>query len=288
MRVDATNDSTPSTNVSKRTAVTSELTASICEDYKSGNFTQAELATKYSISLPTINRLVKGSQPARRKYTHRSSKYTERNAQVLEKAKAGASTRELAAEFSVTHQNISLILKKGGYTPIVAHKERLAVKSAARAEAVAAVKKQKMDAKMEKVNALSALWKSGALIGEIRQAAGLKSDNAAQVKIVLLRRKYPELFPKRPAFGRTAMQTAEGKAERLVKVEKLSAAWNAGKTAAECAAEVGWAVAPFTRTLPHLRKEFGVEKFEYRRTPKVKDAAPAADAQPEDFTAPQA
>jgi predicted transcriptional regulator len=270
-----------------RTAVTETLSTAIRTDYETGSFTQAELAEKHAVSLPTVNRVVKGIKPAKRKYTHKSSKFTERNAQVLAKAQAGASTRELAAEFGVTHQNISLILKKGGFTPIVAHRERLAVRATARNEKLTAQKQAKADTKMAKVNALSALWKSGAKIGEIRQAAGLKSDNAAQVKIVLLRRKYPDLFPKRPAFGRTASQTAEAAGEKLVKVEKLSAAWNAGKSVDECAAEVGWSPKTFSRSLPHLRKEFGVEKFAYRRQPSVKADAPA-DTQPEDFTAPQA
>lgn len=269
-----------------RTAVTEELSTAIRSDYQSGSFTQAELATKHGVSLPTINRVVKGVKPEKRKYTHKDSKFAERNAQVLAKAQAGASTRELAAEFGVTHQNISLILKKGGFNPIGAHKERLAVKAAARTEAVTAQKKAKADAKLEKITALSNLWKSGAPIGEIRTAAGLKSDNAAQVKIVLLRRKFPDLFPKRPAFGRTAQETAEAAGERLAKVEKLSAAWIEGKSAAECAEAAGWSVNTFTRTLPHLRKTFGTDKFPYRRQPSVK--AEAAPTQPEDFTAPQA
>lgn len=286
MPVDATNDSFPST---KRNAITEELSTAICEDYKSGNFTQAELSVKHSVSIPTVNRIVKsvGAKPIKRKYQHKNSKFSDRNANIVQKWQAGASTRELAAEFGVTHQNISLIIAKAGFKPSVAHRERLAVRATARNEKLAAQKQAKFDAKMAKVNALSALWKSGAKIGEIREAAGLKSDNAAQVKIVLLRRKYPDLFPKRPAFGRTASQTAEAAGEKLAKVEKLSAAWNAGKSVDECAAEVGWSPKTFSRSLPHLRKEFGVEKFAYRRQPGVKADAPA-ETQPEDFTAPQA
>jgi len=268
-----------------RTVVNETITAAIRADYQTGSFTQAELATKHGVSLPTINRVVKGVKPERRKYTHKTSKFAERNSQVLAKAQAGASTRELAVEFGVTHQNISLILKKGGFNPIGAHKERLAVKSAARAEAVATQKKAKADAKLEKVNRISALWKSGAPIGEIREACGLRSDNAAQVRIVLWRRKYPDLFPKRNPFGRTAVQSAEANAEKLAKVEKLSAAWKAGKSAAECAADVGWSVNTFTRTLPHLRKQFTTDYFPYRRQPSVKAETPAAETP--DFTAPQ-
>jgi Mor family transcriptional regulator len=278
--VNATSDSNPA----KRTKVDEALASAIRADYVSGNFTQAELASKHGVSLPTVNRVVKGSKPAKRKYTHRDSKFSDRNASVVQKWQAGASTRDLATEFNVTHQNISLILKKAGHNPVGVHRERLTVRAAARAERIGAAKAAKKAGKMEKVNALSALWKSGAKIGEIREAAGLKSDNAAQVKIVLLRRKYPDLFPKRPAFGRTALQTAEGQAERLAKVEKLSAAWNAGKSAAECAAEVGWLPGTFTRTLPHLRKEFGVEKFAYRRQPSVKAADTVTEV--EDFKAP--
>jgi predicted transcriptional regulator len=278
--VSATNDSPTPT---KRTAVTEELATAIRADYQSGNFTQAEVAAKHSVSLPTVNRVVKGVKPEKRKYTHKTSKFADRNAQVLAKAQGGASTRELATEFGVTHQNISLILKKANFIPIAAHKERLAVKSAARAERVSALKVEKTEKKMAKVNALSALWKSGAKIGEIREVAGLKSDNAAQVKIVLLRRKYPDLFPKRPAFGRTAQDSGE----KLAKVEALSAAWKDGKTVDECAAAVGWTAATVSRTLPHLRKTHGVEKFPYRRQPAaVKPAVKEQDTP--DFTAPVA
>ncbi len=280
--VDATNDA-PST---KRTVVTEATTAAVRADYETGNFTQSELATKHALSVPTINRLVKGVKPEKRKYTHKSSKFADRNAQVVAEAQAGASTRELAAKFGVTHQNISLILKKGGYSPIGAHKERLAVKSAARTEAVTAARQAKRDAKMEKITALSNLWKSGAPIAEIQAAAGLKSANAAQVKIVLLRRKHPELFPKRPAFGRTAQDTGE----RLAKVDKLSAAWKAGKSVEDCAAEVGWSPKTVSRTLPQLRKVHGVEAFPYRRNPKAgkTEAELEQELDTPDFTAPQA
>lgn len=256
--------------MSVRAKIDETLSTAIRSDYQSGNYTQSELATKHSISLPSVNRLVKDIKLGKRKYTHKTSKFAERNAQVLEKAKAGASTRELATDFGVTHQNISLILRKGGYIPITAHKERLAVKSAARAERVGAQKKERADAKLEKVNALSALWKSGASMETIREASGLKSINAASVKVVLLRRKYgTDLFPRRPSFGRTAQDTAEAAAEKLVKVEKLSAAWKEGKTVGECGAAVGWSPKTVNRTLPHLRATHGVDMFPYRRNPKA-------------------
>jgi DNA-binding CsgD family transcriptional regulator len=283
--VNATNDSV----TNKRVSVTAEVAEAIAADYKSGSFTQAEIAKKHGISLPTVNRLVKaaGAKPEKRKYTHKDTKFTERNAQVVQKWQAGASTRDLATEFGVTHQNISLILKKAGHSPVAVHRDRLTVRATARAERVAGEKTARVSAKLEKVQKLSELWKSGAPIGDIREAAGLKSDNAAQVKIVLLRRKHPELFPKRPAFGRTAAQTAEAAGERLRKVELLSEAWNAGKTVTECATVVGWSEKTLTRSLPHLRKQFGVEKFAYRRQPKSKESVSDTVDTP-DFTAPQA
>jgi Mor family transcriptional regulator len=283
MSVNANSDSVNSTP-SKRNAVTAEVSSAVCEDYKSGTFTQEELANKYSLSVPTVNRLIKasGAKPEKRKYQHKDNRFVERNALIVAKHDAGASTRELSAEFNVTHQNISLILKKAGRSPIAIHKDRLSVKSAARSQRIAGEKANKKAAKFEKIQKLSDMWKSGAKVAEMREVAGLKSDNALQVKIVLLRRKYPDLFPKRPAFGRTALQSAEGQAERLAKVEKMSAAWNAGKTPAECAESAGWSVATFVRTLPHLRKEFGEVKFAYRRNPKARDASPVVDV--EDFT----
>jgi DNA-binding CsgD family transcriptional regulator len=271
-----------------RTPVTETLSNTIREDYLTGSFTQAELASKHGISLPTVNRLVKGVKPERRKYVHKTSKYTERNAQILAKAQTGASTREIAAEFGVTHQNISLILTKAGFKPSAAHRERLAVNAAARNEKMAAQKQANADTKMAKVNRISELWKSGAKIGEIREACGLKSDNAAQVRIVLWRRKYPDLFPKRPAFGRTAQDSGE----KLAKVEKLSAAWKEGKSISECAEFVGWSENTVSRTLPHLRATYGNDMFPYRRNPKAGKTEAQLEqeisADIEDFTAPQA
>lgn len=267
----STVNETSESETRKRMSVTAEMTSAIAEDYKSGSFTQAEIATKHGISLPTVNRLIKASgvKPQKRKYSHKDSKFSDRNAQVVQKWQAGASTRDLATEFNVTHQNISLILKKAGHSPVAVHRDRLGARSAARSERIAAEKQAKVGAKLENIQKLSELWKSGARIGEVRAACGLKSDNAAQVKIVLLRRKFPELFPKRAAFGRTALQNAEATGERLLKVEKLSAEWNSGKTVAECAGAVGWTEKTLSRMLPQLRKKYGVEKFAYRRQPKA-------------------
>lgn len=247
-----------------RNSITAEITDAIRSDYQTGNFTQAEVAAKYNVSAPIVNRLVKDVKPEKRKYTHKTNKFSERNVQILEKAKSGASTRTLAAEFGVTHQNISLILKKAGHIPIVVHKERLAVNATARNESVAAAKKEKSDKKREKIEALSTLWKSGASMEQIREATGLKSINAASVKIVLLRRKHPDLFPKRNAFGKTAQQVAEADGERLKKIETLSAAWKEGKSIAECAAAVGWSEKVLNRSLQSLVTKYGSEYFPSR------------------------
>ena len=47
--VNATNDSV----TNKRVSVTAEVAEAIAADYKSGSFTQAEIAKKHGISLPT-------------------------------------------------------------------------------------------------------------------------------------------------------------------------------------------------------------------------------------------
>lgn len=265
-----------------RATVTPELIAALAADYKTGNFTQGDLATKFNLCVPTVNKLLKGCEkPEKRKYTvsaersERAAAIAVRNAAIVADWKAGASTRALASQHNVTHQNISLIIKAAGFAPVEAHKERLGVQAAARAEKVTAEKGAKAASKREKLEKLSALWKSGAKIGELREFAGLKSDNAMQVKIVLLRRKHPELFPKRNSQGGVASE------EKLAKIEALSALWLEGKTVEECATAVGWSKATFRGALPSLQKSHP-EKFPIRPAIQI-----ASNSEVDDFTAPQ-
>jgi Mor family transcriptional regulator len=265
-------------------AMTAETIAALTEQYKTGQFTQSELAEKYSVSTPTISNLLKGVKPEKRKYTiseKNSVKHAaivERNTAIVAEFNQGSSTRELAAKHGVTHQNISLVLKAAGLNPAAAHKERIGVHAAKRTAVVNAAKEEKSIKKKEKLEALSALWKSGVKIGDIRESLGLKSDNATQVKIVLLRKKFPDLFPKRTSLSRGAVSDEE----KLAKVDKLSTLWITGKSMEECAETVGWSKATFAHALTNLRKVHGLEKFPHRRQPKAEGESDAEGI--DDFT----
>jgi predicted DNA-binding protein (UPF0251 family) len=251
-----------------RNSVSPEIISAMSEDYKTGNFTQAELAIKHGVSAPTVCKLLKaaGVKPEKRKYHHKDSAFADRNAAIVADWQGGASTRVLAEKHGLTHQNISLIIKKAGFSPVAIHRERIGAKAGERAAVNAAAKAEKDAGKREKLESLSTLWKSGATIAQIQEVCGLKSANATQVKIVLLRKKYPDLFPKRSAQGGIS---AEAKQE---KVNKLSALWIEGKSTEECAAAVGWSKATFAHALTALRKDHGEGKFPHRRNPKVVDA----------------
>lgn len=107
-----------------RNSVTPEIIAALSEDYKSGNFTQAEIAAKHGVSAPTVCKLLKaaGVKPEKRKYKHKDSAFADRNASIVADWQGGASTRSLAEKHGLTHQNISLIIKKAGFSPLAVHK----------------------------------------------------------------------------------------------------------------------------------------------------------------------
>jgi len=132
----------------------------------------------------------------KRKYT--STKNVERNAEIVRLFTEEKQTlRMIAEKFGVTHQAISQTLQKQGVDPGAALAARNAEKSAA-ATAKAMEKRQAREAaRAAGVQKISELWKAGAKVEEIRVACGLKSIGATNVKIVLLRRKHPELFPLR-------------------------------------------------------------------------------------------
>lgn len=273
---------------------TKKITDQIADDirgkYQTGDFTQAELADLFSVSVPTINKTVKGVKPEKRKYTHRTNKYVERDAEIVRMyTEDGLTTREIVARLAeqdvkMTHQNVSLILNKNGINPRARYFSKLGEQKAERDERLAEAKAAKQAAKEELVEALSTAWKAGTPIDGIRELSGLKSVNAAQVKIVNLRKKYgEEMFPKRAAFGQSAERLAAAKAEKDQKVEELSALWTEGADKERMAAVFGWKPETVTRRIPKLRAEYGVEKFPYRRQPKAETAEVGQDINVEEL-----
>ena len=204
-----------------------KITETIAEDmrakYEAGESTQAELADLFNVSVPTVNKTVKGVKPAKRKYKTNPAKGVRDAALVAEyDPDNGVGMKELAVKYEMTYQNVSLILQSAGLSPRQNYFTKLKAGAVVRAESVAAEKVAKKTAKATKISMLSELLKSGCKIEEFRKAAGLKSCNAAQVKIVHLRKKYGlEMFPKRS--NRVALSPEEIEA----KLMELSAAYKA-------------------------------------------------------------
>lgn len=259
--------------------MTDEIAKDLQEKYATGDYTQAELGELFSFSVPTINKTVKGVVPAKRKYSHKTTRFVERNKAILSDYNSGATTRQLADKYEMTHQNVSLIIKKAGLDPRDRYFEAIGKQREEREARLAAEKKEKAERKMAKVNQISELWKAGATVDEIREAAGLGSVGAAQVKIALLRKKYGvEKFPKRNAFGLSEEERAEAARKRLEKVEELSRLWNSGEaTNEEMAAVFGWKPSTVVGRVTSLRKEFGEERFQYRRKPKAETTEAAEE-----------
>lgn len=72
------------------------------------------------------------------------------------------------------------------------------MKAGERAVVIAAAEAEKAAGKREKLEALSPLWKSGATIGQIQEACGMKSVNATNVKIVIFAKNIPICFQSVP------------------------------------------------------------------------------------------
>lgn len=251
--------------------MTDEIAKDLRDKYATGEYTQAELGELFSFSVPTINKVVKDVTPPKRKYSHKTTRFVERNKAILADYQAGATTRQLADKYEMTHQNVSLIIKKAGLDPRDRYFEAIGKQREERKARLAAEKKEKAERKLKKIERLSELWKAGATVDEIREAAGLGSVGAAQVKIALLRKKYGvEKFPKRNAFGLSEEERAEAARKRLEKVEELSRLWNSGEaTNDEMASVFGWKPRTLVGRITSLRKEFGEERFQYRRKPKT-------------------
>ena len=248
-----------------------KITDTIAEDmrkqYASGEATQAELADLFKVSVPTVNKTVKGVKPEKRKYKTNPAKSERDSAIVAEyNPDNGMGMKELAVKYNMTHQNVSLILKAGGVNPQVEYFGKLKVQSEARKERVQAEKLEKQDKRKEKLERLSELWKSGCSIEQFRDAAGLKSSNAAQVKIVHLRKKNPEAFPLRS--NRSSLSDDE----RADKVAELSRLYLEDPTKLSALAAVfGEKESSVQRRICQLRAlENGNQMFPRRRNRKEK------------------
>jgi len=132
----------------------------------------------------------------KRKYN--STKNVERNAEIVRLFTEEKQTlRMIAEKFGVTHQAISQTLQKSGVNPGEALAARNAEKSAS-ATAKALEKRQAREAaRAAGVQKISEMWKAGNSVEDIRVACNMKSIGSTNVKIVLLRRRFPDMFPLR-------------------------------------------------------------------------------------------
>lgn len=258
--------------------ITQEIAEDMRSKYESGEATQAELADLFNVSIPTVNKTVKGVKPAKRKYRVNPAKAQRDAALVAEyDPDAGVGMKELAQKYEMTHQNVSLILKAAGINPQQEYFGKLREQSHKRQKRVEALKQAKRDAKAAKIQELSQLWIGGCTIEQFREAAGLKSANAAQVKIVHLRKKYgEEQFPRRNT--RTSM-TQE---ERDAKIAELSRLYQEDPANTAALASVfGEKESSVQRRVCQLRKtlENGEEMFPRRRKAR-QTVTPTPDTTP--------
>ena len=181
----------------KRLPLTAEQVLAITSSYSAGSKTQQELAAEYGITTTAINKVVQGApKPAKRKYT--STKNVERDQNILRMFKEERKpTREIAAIVGCTHQNISLVLKKYDVDPYLNRSVRSTAKSTAVTAELMAARTARAEARAKKIDLLSQLWISGATGQQICEGTGLKSVAAVNVKVVMLRKIYPDKFPYR-------------------------------------------------------------------------------------------
>lgn len=185
------------TEVVESVVTLDQITEDIRKQYEAGSATQAELAASFEVSVSAINKIVNGVHPAKRKY-HRNEAKLQRNVELVKEYNSGVEVKELASKYEMTHQNVSLILKEAGIVPQSSYIAKLKKQGAATKAAKDAAKVSKRQEKLEAVEKLSQLWISGCSVEEFRAAAGLKSVNSAQVKLVLLRKAHGEVkFPRR-------------------------------------------------------------------------------------------
>lgn len=180
----------------KRLPLTAEQVLAITSSYSAGSKTQQELAAEYGITTTAINKVVQDApKPAKRKYT--SVKNVERDQTILRLYGEIKSTREIASIVGCTHQNISLVLKKHGVDPSANRATRSTAKSTAVTAELMAARTARAEARQKKIDLLSQLWISGATGQQICEGTGLKSVAAVNVKVVMLRKVYPDKFPYR-------------------------------------------------------------------------------------------
>ncbi len=261
-----------------------KITETIADDmrakYGTGEATQAELADLFHVSIPTVNKTVKGIKPQKRKYRVNPQK-AERDAAIVAEFDPanGVGMKELAAKYDMTHQNVSLILKSNGIKPQQDYFEKLKEKSAARKERLETEKKAHQEAKEAALEKLSQMWKDGCTIDEFRQEAGLKSTNAAQVKIVHLRKKYgDEKFPRRNS---SAHSTDADYGQKVAELSKLYLQDPTDLTA--LAAVFGEKESSVSRRIHLLRKnmENGETMFPRRRKARKSQASEVAEEEKE-------
>jgi len=181
--------------------MTTQISTVLTDDqkaaYSAGNVTHAELAAASGVSVAIVSKALLGvTKPTKRKYS--STKHADRNAEIVRLfTEEKLTLRALGEKFSCSHQNISLVLKRAGVDPGAALVARHQERSVVATKDLTEKREARIAERAIKVTALSDLWRAGAKVEDIRVACGLKSIGATNVKIVLLRRKFPTLFPLR-------------------------------------------------------------------------------------------
>jgi len=179
--------------------LTDEQKQEISALYLTGTMNHADISAKTGVSICAVSTCLKGVKPAKRKYTNsRGAALAARNADVLRMVQVeGMKVIDVAAKLGMTHQNVSLVLRKNNVPKFFVRKQLGEASRAERESKLEAARVARTAKRQERVTQLAALWAAGESVEKIAQVVGFKSTASMHVHIVRMRAKYPDKFPYR-------------------------------------------------------------------------------------------
>ena len=181
------------------TKLTAEQKQEISALYLTGTMNHADISVKLGVSLAAVSTCLKGVKPAKRKYTNtRGAALAARNADVLRMVQVeGMKVIDVAAKLGMTHQNVSLVLRKNNVPKFFVRKQLGEANRAEREAKLEAARTSRKEKRLARVTQLAALWAAGEPVEKITQIIGFKSVASMHVHIVRMRAEFPDKFPYR-------------------------------------------------------------------------------------------
>ena len=181
------------------TKLTAEQKQEISSLYLTGSMNHADISAKLGVSLAAVSTCLKGVKPEKRKYTNtRGAALATRNADVLRMVQVeGMKVIDVAAKLGMTHQNVSLVLRKNNVPKFFVRKQLGEANRAEREAKLEAARTSRKEKRLARVTQLAALWAAGEPVEKITQIIGFKSVASMHVHIVRMRAEFPDKFPYR-------------------------------------------------------------------------------------------